>query len=144
MNQKPDKSTILNIIKQAKSTPYVHNGRNLNIGFDCLGFVIYFYKELGITLPTDDGHPISPAWFLDDPRRFVNGLRSLNFPIIKKPDLQPFDLALFSVFNSAITHSGILISPTQFVHMAPKKGVTISSFQRYWYRHCHGGFRIIS
>jgi cell wall-associated NlpC family hydrolase len=141
--QKPNDSVIRNIIKCAETTPYVHNGRELGVGFDCLGFIIYFYGELGISLPSDDGVSISPTWFVDDPNRFVHGLRSLRFPIIKKTELQPLDLVLFSVLNPAITHSGVLLSSSRFVHMSPKGGLVIGRFEHYWYRHCHGGFRII-
>ena len=132
------------IINRFKRTPFIHNGRSVKNGVDCLGFIILFYKEFGITLPSDDGKTVEEDWYLNDPSRYIRGLKNLGYKDVTSDDLRPLDLVYFVVNHDVITHSGIMLYDNLFVHMTPKKGLRVSKLERHWRRRVRGGIRILN
>ena len=78
---------------------YQWGGASPATGFDCSGFVMYVYAQLGILLP----HQAAAQYGYGTP--------------VPRADLQPGDL----VFFDGLSHVGIYIGNGQFVH-APQTG----------------------
>ncbi len=132
------------IISRFNRTKFVHNGRSVEEGVDCLGFIILFYREFGIELPSDDGKEIENEWYLNDPTRYIRAIRDLDYPDVTLDELKPLDLVFFVVNHDIITHSGIYLGGNRFAHMTPKKGLRVSKFERHWQRRFRGGVRVIN
>ena len=47
MGNKIDEKRILELVEKYKNAKFLHNGRSLEEGIDCLGFIILFYRDLG-------------------------------------------------------------------------------------------------
>ena len=103
---------VVGIAMRYLGIPYRWGGSSPTSGFDCSGFVMYVYAQVGVSLPHNAaaqyGHGTS----------------------VSKSDLQPGDL----VFFNGLGHNGIYIGGGQFIH-APHTGdvVKISSLGDSWY-----------
>jgi cell wall-associated NlpC family hydrolase len=86
--------------------PYKWGGASPSTGFDCSGFTMYVYAQLGVSLP----HYTGDQWQMGS--------------AVARGDLQPGDL----VFFDGLGHEGMYIGGNQFIH-APHTGdvVKISS-----------------
>jgi len=135
--------TIKQILEKYKNVPFVHNGRSIKEGLDCLGFVILFYREFGIELPNDDGKFIEEDWYKSDPLRYIRAIKSLNYPEVNPYELQALDMVYFAISRNIITHTGVMINSYEFAHMSPKKGFQIDRFTLPWRRRFRGAIRII-
>jgi peptidoglycan DL-endopeptidase CwlO len=99
------------IAMQFLGTPYVWGGSSPG-GFDCSGFVMYVYAQLGISLP----HNAAAQFGYGTP--------------VSRDQLQAGDI----VFFDGLGHNGIYIGGGQFIH-SPHTGdvVKISSLSDSWY-----------
>jgi cell wall-associated NlpC family hydrolase len=99
------------IAMQYLGVPYVWGGASPS-GFDCSGFILYVYAQLGVSLP----HNAAMQYGYGVP--------------VSKDQLQPGDL----VFFDGLGHNGMYIGGGQFIH-APHTGdvVKISSLSDGWY-----------
>ena len=89
---------IVSMAMQYMGTPYRSGGSSPD-GFDCSGFTMYLYGQLGYALPhTATG-------------QYVN----CGTPVAKE-DLQPGDLVFFSDSGAAIGHVGIYIGNDEIIH----------------------------
>ncbi len=129
------------LISRYTNIPFIHNGRSLENGVDCLGFIILFYKEFGIYMPSDDGEPIHEDWYKTDPERYIRGIRTMGGTPVSIYELKPLDLVYFAISHNIITHTGIMINNYEFAHMSPKTGFTISPLDRLWGRRFRGALR---
>jgi len=102
---------VVGIALQYLGIPYVWGGSSPSTGFDCSGFVMYVYAQVGVSLP----HHAASQWNYGTP--------------VAREQLAPGDL----VFFSGLGHMGIYIGGNQFVH-APHTGdfVKISSMDERW------------
>jgi cell wall-associated NlpC family hydrolase len=102
---------VVGIAMQYLGVPYVWGGASPS-GFDCSGFSMYVYAQMGVSLP----HHAASQFGLGTP--------------VSKDQLQPGDL----VFFNGLGHMGIYIGGGQFIH-APHSGdvVKISSLSDSWY-----------
>ena len=110
------------IAMQYLGVPYKWGGASPETGFDCSGFLMYVYAQLGVSLP----HNAAMQYGLGVP--------------VAKADLQPGDL----VFFNGLGHNGMYIGGGQFIH-APRTGdvVKISSLSQDWYARTWVGARRI-
>ena len=110
---------VVGIAMQYLGVPYVWGGASPS-GFDCSGFSMYVYAQVGVSLP----HHAASQYGLGSP--------------VSKSDLQPGDL----VFFNGLGHMGIYIGGGQFIH-APHSGdvVKISSLSDSWYARTWVGAR---
>ena len=101
---------VVGIAMQYLGIPYVYGGSSPS-GFDCSGFVMYVYAQVGVSLP----HNAAMQYGYGTP--------------VDRSQLQPGDL----VFFNGLGHNGIYIGGGQFIH-SPHTGdvVKISSLSG-WY-----------
>lgn len=102
---------VVGIAMQYLGIPYVWGGSSPS-GFDCSGFVMYVYAQMGVSLP----HNAAMQFGYGAP--------------VSRDQLQPGDL----VFFDGLGHNGIYIGGGQFIH-SPHTGdvVKISSLYDSWY-----------
>lgn len=134
---------IQQLIPKYKNARFVHNGRSMEEGIDCLGFIILFYREFGIYIPDNDGREIEEDWFKTDPERYIRAIRRLKGKEVGPDELKALDLVYFAISRNIITHTGIMINSRQFVHMSPKSGFLISRLERHWRSRFRGAVRLI-
>ena len=102
---------VVGIAMQYLGVPYVWGGASPS-GFDCSGFSMYVFAQVGVSLP----HHAASQYNLGSP--------------VSRDQLQAGDL----VFFNGLGHMGIYIGGGQFIH-APHSGdvVKISSLSDSWY-----------
>ena len=110
---------VVGIAMQYLGTPYVWGGAAPG-GFDCSGFIMYVYAQVGVSLP----HNAAMQYGTGSP--------------VSKSELAPGDL----VFFDGLGHNGMYIGGGQFIH-SPHTGdfVKISSLSDYWYARTWVGAR---
>ena len=103
--------------------PYVWGGASPS-GFDCSGFAMYVYAQVGISLPHNAAMQYSSVGVY-----------------VSRSELQPGDL----VFFDGLGHVGIYIGGGQFIH-APHTGdvVKISSLNDSWYAATYVGAKRVT
>jgi hypothetical protein len=116
-------SSVVNIAKQFLGTRYAYGGASPS-GFDCSGFTMYVYKQVGYSLP----HSATSQW--------QSGLGTKVYSI---GALQAGDLVFFCdpsrSLGKACSHAGIYIGNGQFIHSSSSSsgGVIISSLTSGYY-----------
>jgi cell wall-associated NlpC family hydrolase len=110
---------VVGIAMQYLGTPYVWGGSSPG-GFDCSGFVMFVYAQVGVSLP-----------------HHAASMYSYGVPV-SRDQLEPGDL----VFFDGLGHMGIYIGGGQFIH-SPHTGdvVKISSMNESWYAATYVGAR---
>jgi cell wall-associated NlpC family hydrolase len=114
---------VVGIAMQYLGTPYVWGGASPS-GFDCSGFAMYVYAQVGISLPHNAAMQYNTVGVY-----------------VSSSDLQPGDL----VFFDGLGHVGIYIGGGQFIH-APHTGdvVKISSiYDSYYVANWVGARRVL-
>jgi cell wall-associated NlpC family hydrolase len=112
---------VVAIAMRYLGVPYKWGGASPSTGFDCSGFTMYVYAQVGVSLP----HYTGSQWAMGVP--------------VSRDQLEPGDL----VFFDGLGHEGIYIGNNQFIH-APHTGdvVKISSITG-WYAATYMGARRI-
>jgi len=105
-----------NILDKLIGIPYQHNGRSYE-GVDCWGLVYLFFKELGFPLPVNDGRNVPQDWYLKEPERYINGIRTLGEEVGHYRNLGALDLPYFRLYRNVITHSGVMLDEMHFLHV---------------------------
>jgi cell wall-associated NlpC family hydrolase len=115
----PTQGGVVGIAMRYLGVPYVWGGASPS-GFDCSGFSMYVYAQVGISLP----HNAAMQYGYGSP--------------VSRAQLAPGDL----VFFNGLGHMGIYIGGGQFIH-APHTGdvVKISSLNESWYSSTYYGAR---
>ncbi len=114
----PSHGGVVAIAEQYLGTPYVWGGAS-PAGFDCSGFTMYVYAQVGVSLP----HNAAAQYGYGSP--------------VSRGNLAPGDL----VFFDGLGHVGIYVGGNSFIH-APHTGdrVKISSLTG-WYASTYVGAR---
>lgn len=120
-------SSAVSIAYQYLGVPYVYGGASPS-GFDCSGFTMYVYNQLGISLP----HGATPQ------------LKYGTY--VSRSELQPGDLVFFSDGSYPASHVGIYVGDDQFIHASSSSSngycVCVSSLNTSYYsRNFVGGRR---
>lgn len=106
-------------------TPYRYGG-NSKRGVDCSGLVNAVFSRFGVKLPRRA-------------RDLARKGRSRD-----RDDLLPADLVFFAnTAGRGITHVGIYLGRSRFIHSSSSRGVIISSLDDDYYRRHYAGARMI-
>jgi peptidoglycan DL-endopeptidase CwlO len=111
---------VVGIAMRYLGTPYVYGGSSPS-GFDCSGFVMYVFGQMGVSLP----HNAAAQYGFGTP--------------VSRADLQPGDL----VFFNGLGHVGIYIGGGQFIHSPHTGDVVKISSMSGWYASTYVGARRI-
>ena len=111
---------VVGIAMQYLGTPYRWGGAS-PAGFDCSGFTMYVFAQIGVSLP----HYTGSQWGMGTP--------------VSRDQLQPGDL----VFFNGLGHVGIYVGGGSFIH-SPHTGdvVKISSMSGWYSSTFIGGRRL--
>ena len=110
---------VVGIAMQFLGTPYQWGGSSPSTGFDCSGFVMYVYSQVGVSLP----HNAAMQYGYGSP--------------VSRSQLQPGDL----VFFNGLGHMGIYVGGGSFIH-APHTGDVVKiSPMTGWYDSRYVGAR---
>ena len=96
-------------------TPYSWGGTSSS-GVDCSGFVRSVFQKAGITLPRTS-------------REQAETGREVSIS-----QVEPGDLLFFNTSGSGVSHVGMSIGGTRFVHASSSRGVIVSSLEESYYR----------
>ncbi len=109
---------VVGIAMQYLGIPYVYGGSSPS-GFDCSGFVMYVYGQMGVSLP-----------------HYTVAQYSMGVPVGRE-DLQAGDL----VFFDGLGHVGIYIGGNEFIHSPHTGDVVKISSMSGWYADTYVGAR---
>ncbi len=111
-------SDIVSVAQQYLGVPYVYGGSSPS-GFDCSGFTMYVFAQVGISLPHGATSQLSYG------------------TEVSRSNLQPGDLVFFQDYGAVASHVGIYIGGDQFIHASSSSGnsrcVTTSSLSESYY-----------
>ncbi|WP_036719991.1 C40 family peptidase [Paenibacillus sp. JCM 10914] len=111
-------------IDQLLGTRYSYGG-NTPSGFDCSGFTMYVFAQLGLKLPHQSGS------------QFQMGSS------VTRKDLRPGDLVFFNTSGRGISHVGIYIGDDKFAHSSSSRGVVINRLTEDYYAQRYVGSKRI-
>jgi cell wall-associated NlpC family hydrolase len=95
--------------------PYKFGG-NDNSGVDCSGFVVAVYKKVySISLERQS-------------ERIYNQCQKRS-----KQEVKPGDLVFFKINSEKVSHVGIIVQESLFIHASSSKGVTLSNLNEAYY-----------
>ena len=111
-------SSIVETAMKHLGTRYVYGGASAG-GFDCSGFTMYIFAQVGVKLP----HGATSQLSYGAP--------------VSRSELQPGDLVFFQDYGAVASHVGIYIGGDQFIHASSSSGnsrcVTVSSLAESYY-----------
>jgi peptidoglycan DL-endopeptidase CwlO len=112
---------VVGIAMRYLGVPYRWGGASPSTGFDCSGFTMYVFAQIGVSLP----HYTGSQWGMGSP--------------VSRSQLQPGDL----VFFNGLGHVGIYVGGGSFIH-APHTGdfVKVSSMTGWYASTFMGGRRL--
>ncbi|MGG0669561.1 C40 family peptidase [Sporosarcina koreensis] len=118
-------TSLVSTARTYMGTPYAYGGTTTS-GFDCSGYTQFVFKKQGINIPRSTGE------------QFAMGTA------VKKSDLKTGDLVFFNTFGNRVSHVGIYIGSSRFIHASTSKGVMISSVNdpAYWGKRYLGARRV--
>ncbi|MBP6510264.1 MAG: C40 family peptidase [Candidatus Kapabacteria bacterium] len=115
---------VLAVAEDLLGTSYCAAGSTPDC-FDCSGFVTYCFSDIGIELPR------TARAMYEQGRQVERG------------SIRPGDLVFFRTNGTSISHVGILINATSFIHSSTSRGVMISPLtDSYWAPRYVGACRV--
>ncbi|MDA9563067.1 NlpC/P60 family protein [Flavobacteriales bacterium] len=114
---------LMDAVCQWHSVPYLYAGKTID-GIDCSSLVKRIYKD------------VYHIELLGTSSTLPNECSS-----VKRADLEPGDLVFFKIYNNKISHVGIYLGGSKFVHASTKRGVIVSDLTEKYYhsRYAAGG-----
>ncbi|MCD4785742.1 MAG: C40 family peptidase [Candidatus Eremiobacteraeota bacterium] len=100
--------------------PYVFGGSTPR-AFDCSGYVQYVYRRNGVKIPRMAHH----QYYAGTP--------------ISKKQMRPGDLVFFETYTKGISHVGIYIGNSNFIHASSRGAVRVDSLKKQYYTNRYRG-----
>lgn len=118
-------SSLISSARNYLGIPYKYGGATTS-GFDCSAYTQRVFKDVGISIP-----------------RTTGGQYGLGTPV-SKSNLQVGDLVFFNTTGRGVSHVGIYIGNSNFIHASTSKGVSIASINDpyYWGKRYLGAKRV--
>jgi cell wall-associated NlpC family hydrolase len=110
---------VVGIAMRYLGIPYRWGGASPSTGFDCSGFIMYVYAQVGVSLP----HNAAMQYGYGSP--------------VSRANLQPGDL----VFFNSLGHNGIYVGNNSFIHSPHTGDVVKISSMTGWYTSTYVGAR---
>jgi cell wall-associated NlpC family hydrolase len=110
---------VVGIAMRYLGIPYRWGGASPSTGFDCSGFIMYVYAQVGVSLP----HNAAMQYGYGSP--------------VSRGNLQPGDL----VFFNSLGHNGIYVGNNAFIHSPHTGDVVKISSMTGWYDSTYVGAR---
>lgn len=110
-----------------KGVPYRYGGSTTS-GFDCSGYTQFVFKKEGISIPRDTGSQYRLG------------------KAVSKSNLATGDLVFFNTSGKGVSHVGIYVGASNFIHASTSRGVMVSSINdpAYWGKRYIGARRVKS
>ncbi|MCH1627781.1 C40 family peptidase [Ferdinandcohnia quinoae] len=110
-----ERNNVVAIAKKYLEVPYKFGGTTPS-GFDCSGFALYVFNQVGISLPRTSESQYQAG------------------TTVSRSNLQLGDMVFFEdTYKSGISHSGIYIGNNQFISATSSRGIAIDSLSSsYW------------
>jgi len=108
--------------------PYVHAGRDPEIGLDCYGLVMLYYKEiLGIAL--------KDWWYEKDWEKkgqnyFLDNIDNYHFKRVEEPKRHDVVLMRMDITSPIPNHIAIIVKPPSIALCGMKSGALLLDFNR--------------
>jgi cell wall-associated NlpC family hydrolase len=112
----PQGDQVVGLATQYVGARYVFGGASPS-GFDCTGFVMFVYGQVGVSLPHNEAGQLASG------------------PRVSPEDLQPGDVLVFAnTYRAGLSHAGIYVGDGKFIHAADERhGVVVSDlWDGYW------------
>ena len=125
------------IVQRAREligVPWVHCGRNPELGLDCAGLAIEVLRSIGIHVdaPEQYGRHASPEAMQSVIDHYCDSVRR---------SMLPGDL-LFMSFRHVPRHVGIYIGGGEMIHAHEGKGVVVQQINPFWRNRIVGVYRL--
>ncbi|NIR44379.1 MAG: C40 family peptidase [Gemmatimonadetes bacterium] len=125
---------IVDTAIEVMGEPYRWGGTSTDEGFDCSGLIWYAYRAHGVDVP-----------------RVSRDQARAGRPVPRSIDaLVPGDVLLFADGGTAVTHVGLYIGNSRFIHATASGGVRVSSlsaddtvYDRWWFQRWVGARRLL-
>lgn len=105
--------------KKLVGKPWLFNGRDPNVGLDCIGLLSAFYKEHNWEPTFNDGKTIEDDWFLKDKYRMLRYFVKNFDKTFDIDSLTYGDILMFEINGEA--HVGIYLEYGKFLTTFPPK-----------------------
>ncbi len=128
------------VVAKYVGIPYRHDGRDKG-GLDCLGVIYCVLSDFSIEIPDGDGREICQEWYQEEPGRFLKGLVEVGEEA--KLPLQPLDIVYFEMIDNVVTHGGVMVDESRFIHILEGRTVSITRLKGFWASKLAGARRLI-
>lgn len=129
-----DVAHLPDLVPLVLGKPFTFRGRSPEVGFDCLGLVLWVYEQLGrpiLGVEEPDNYP--EEWWNLRPQLFIDGIRKHATYLPRVISVRPGDILCFSFGAPVVTHVGVVIQGDHFLHSFMGRGVMYSRMsQAYW------------
>lgn len=128
---------ILTYARECLGTPFVHQGRQIGLGMDCAGLIVYVMQRLGLNYIDGKGYPRNPYEGMLE--NILDGQPKVKkIPITEK---KPGDILLFRIKRDP-QHLAIYAGKT-IIHCYSQSGKVVEHSIGGWERKIVAVYRVV-